>query len=134
MTALANQIRDLLTARVRAGEPGVAVGVYRDGVLTEQVCAGLAAVEHGAPVTPDTMFDIASASKQVTAAYYGEGPAHTYYQGCSNGGRGALNAAAKYGADFDGVFRQVVRNRIEWSLREGKGLYPETIALWNSVR
>jgi hypothetical protein len=42
-------------------------------------------------------------SKQVTAAYYGEAPAHTYYQGCSNGGRGALNAAAKYGADFDGV-------------------------------
>ena len=68
MTALTNQIQDLLTARVRAGEPGVAVGVYRDGVLTEQVCAGLAAVEHGAPVTPDTLLDIASASKQVTAA------------------------------------------------------------------
>lgn len=42
-------------------------------------------------------------SKQVTAAYYGEAPARTYYQGCSNGGRGALNAAAKYGVDFDGV-------------------------------
>jgi 2-amino-4-hydroxy-6-hydroxymethyldihydropteridine diphosphokinase len=42
--------------------------------------------------------------------------------------------AAHVRADFDGVFRQVVRNRIEWSLREGKGLYPETIALWNSVR
>jgi 2-amino-4-hydroxy-6-hydroxymethyldihydropteridine diphosphokinase len=36
--------------------------------------------------------------------------------------------------DFDGVFRQVVRMRIEWSLREGNLLYPETVALWNSVR
>jgi len=36
--------------------------------------------------------------------------------------------------DFDGVFRQVVRQRLEWSLREGKGLFPETVALWNVVR
>ena len=41
--------------------------------------------------------------KAVTKAYYGEAPAHSYYEGCSNGGRGALNAAAKYGAEFDGV-------------------------------
>lgn len=36
--------------------------------------------------------------------------------------------------DFDGVFRQVVRMRVEWSLREGNALYPETVELWNSVR
>ncbi|MBA3852874.1 MAG: hypothetical protein C0503_00575 [Gemmatimonas sp.] len=36
--------------------------------------------------------------------------------------------------DFDGVFRQVVRMRIEWTLREGKALFPETVALWNLVR
>lgn len=36
--------------------------------------------------------------------------------------------------DFDGVFRQVVRMRIEWTVREGKGLFPETVALWNQVR
>lgn len=36
--------------------------------------------------------------------------------------------------DFDGVFRQVVRTRIEWTVREGKMLFPETAALWNSVR
>lgn len=35
---------------------------------------------------------------------------------------------------FDAVFRQVVRMRIEWALREGKGLGAETVALWNSVR
>lgn len=36
--------------------------------------------------------------------------------------------------DFDGVFRQVVKVRLEWSLREGKGLHPETVAMWNAVR
>jgi HD superfamily phosphohydrolase YqeK len=36
--------------------------------------------------------------------------------------------------DFDGTFRQVVRLRLEWSLREGKSLYPETVTLWNAVR
>ncbi len=35
---------------------------------------------------------------------------------------------------FDAVFRQVVRLRLEWALREGKGLAPETVALWDSVR
>ncbi|MEO6446744.1 MAG: HD domain-containing protein [Gemmatimonadaceae bacterium] len=36
--------------------------------------------------------------------------------------------------DFDGVFRQVVRTRLEWTLREGKAIFPETAALWNHVR
>jgi len=36
--------------------------------------------------------------------------------------------------DFAGVFRQVVRMRIEWNVREGKALFPETVALWNRVR
>lgn len=36
--------------------------------------------------------------------------------------------------DFSGAFRQVVKVRLEWSLREGKGLHPETVAMWNAVR
>ncbi len=36
--------------------------------------------------------------------------------------------------DFDGTFRQVIRARLEWSLREGMQLYTETVALWNTVR
>jgi len=35
---------------------------------------------------------------------------------------------------FDAVFRQVVRMRIEWTVREGKALTVETVALWNSLR
>ncbi len=36
--------------------------------------------------------------------------------------------------DFDGVFRQVVRMRLEWTLREGKALFAEAVGLWNSIR
>ena len=36
--------------------------------------------------------------------------------------------------DFEAVFRQVVRLRLEWTLREGKGLLPTTVALWTHVR
>ena len=42
--------------------------------------------------------------------------------------------ASHVAVDFDGVFRQVVRTRIEWTLREGKTIFPETAALWNRVR
>ena len=37
-------------------------------------------------------------------------------------------------SDFDATFRQVVRARLEWSLREGMRLYPETVQMWNAVR
>ena len=36
--------------------------------------------------------------------------------------------------DFDAVFRQVVRMRLEYGLREGLGLFPETVELWNAIR
>jgi 2-amino-4-hydroxy-6-hydroxymethyldihydropteridine diphosphokinase len=36
--------------------------------------------------------------------------------------------------DFDTTFRQVLRARLEWSLREGMRLFPEAVALWNAVR
>ena len=36
--------------------------------------------------------------------------------------------------DFDGVFRQVLRARLEYALREGYTLFPETVSLWNAVR
>jgi len=42
--------------------------------------------------------------------------------------------AALVGRDFEGVLRQVVRMRLEWSLREGLEIFPETASFWNSVR
>jgi feruloyl esterase len=40
---------------------------------------------------------------RVMKAYYGHGPAHRYFDGCSTGGRQALNLAQRYPADFDGI-------------------------------
>ena len=42
--------------------------------------------------------------------------------------------AAHVASDFDAVFRQVVRMRIEHAVREGHTLFPETVELWNLVR
>ena len=42
--------------------------------------------------------------------------------------------AAKVPRDLDRAFRDCVRLRIEWTLREGEELFPETVALWNAVR
>ena len=36
--------------------------------------------------------------------------------------------------DFEATFRQVVRTRLEWTLREGHRIDPRTIELWNQVR
>src|SRR5262245_19729141 len=63
----ADRLRGLLTSYVRDDEPGVALGLYRDGELVVDACAGLAVVEHAVPIGPDTAFDIASASKHFTA-------------------------------------------------------------------
>lgn len=45
----------------------------------------------------------AVAAKAVIAAYYGQAPRRSYFQGCSDGGREALMAAQRYPDDFDGV-------------------------------
>jgi feruloyl esterase len=46
----------------------------------------------------------------------------TYFQGCSNGGRGALNAAAKYGAEYDGVIAGAPTRNL-----------PGLVSLWSSA-
>jgi predicted HD superfamily hydrolase involved in NAD metabolism len=42
--------------------------------------------------------------------------------------------AAQVPHSFDAAFRQVVRFRLDWSVREGNHIFPETVALWNSLR
>lgn len=49
------------------GSPGCALGVVRDGALIYRKGYGLASVELGVPITPTTVFDIGSVSKQFTA-------------------------------------------------------------------
>ena len=49
------------------------------------------------------MHETAETSKKIIAAYYGGGPKHSYFNGCSAGGRQAMKAAQRYPADFDGI-------------------------------
>src|SRR6266496_2534150 len=52
----------------RPGSPGCALGIYRDGKVIYAKGYGLANVEENVPITPETVFDIGSVSKQFTAA------------------------------------------------------------------
>lgn len=45
----------------------------------------------------------AESAKRVAEFYYGKRPAHSYYNGCSTGGRQALILAQRYPEDFDGI-------------------------------
>jgi CubicO group peptidase (beta-lactamase class C family) len=51
----------------RPVSPGCAVGVFRAGEILFAKGYGQANLEHGVPITPQTVFDIASNSKQFTA-------------------------------------------------------------------
>ena len=42
--------------------------------------------------------------------------------------------AARVPTDFDGSLRQVVRQRIEWTLHEGYELPSQTVMLWNELQ
>jgi CubicO group peptidase (beta-lactamase class C family) len=57
----------LLRPLARADMPGCAAGVVRDGVLAASGAYGLADVEHGIPIGPETRFDVGSMSKQFLA-------------------------------------------------------------------
>jgi CubicO group peptidase (beta-lactamase class C family) len=50
------------------GSPGCAVSVYRNGQASYSRGYGLANIEENVPITPQTVFDIGSTSKQFTAA------------------------------------------------------------------
>ena len=49
-----------------APSPGLAIAVVRDGQVVLRRGYGMASIEHGARITPQTVFDVASVSKQFT--------------------------------------------------------------------
>lgn len=63
----AKKIDELFAAWSKPDHPGCAVGVVRDGKMLYSHGYGLADVEHGVPITPATVFHVASMSKQFTA-------------------------------------------------------------------
>src|SRR6202521_5381069 len=51
----------------KSGSPGCALGVYRDGKIIYSKGYGLANIEENVAITPQSVFDIGSTSKQFTA-------------------------------------------------------------------
>jgi hypothetical protein len=46
---------------------------------------------------------LAVVAKTIIHTYYGVGPHYSYYDGCSDGGREAMDVAQRYPDDFDGI-------------------------------
>lgn len=67
--ARADGTDDLVEARMRERHiPGLALAVVHNGQVMKAKGYGVASVEFGVPVTPDTVFEIGSVTKQITAA------------------------------------------------------------------
>ncbi|MDE0425833.1 MAG: serine hydrolase [Candidatus Poribacteria bacterium] len=64
---LAAKIDQLFAEWNRSDSPGAAVAVIRDGEVIYKHGYGMANLEYDIPITPTTIFDIASVSKQFAA-------------------------------------------------------------------
>ncbi len=67
--ARADNVDDLVSARMAEHHiPGAAIAVVKNGTIIKMKGYGLASVEFNVPVTTETVFEIGSVSKQMTAA------------------------------------------------------------------
>src|SRR5437870_1876127 len=67
--ARADRIDDYIKAEMQKRRiPGLALAVVRNGTVVKMKGYGLANLDHDVPVTPDTVFELASVTKQFTAA------------------------------------------------------------------
>jgi hypothetical protein len=57
-----------------------------------------------------SIHETAMKSKGVISKFYGGNPRHSYFAGCSNGGRQALLEAQRYPADYDGIIAGAAAN------------------------
>jgi len=66
--ATADQIDDYINAEMKRRQiPGLALAVAKNGATVRLGAYGMANLEHDVPVTPDTVFELASVTKQFTA-------------------------------------------------------------------
>jgi CubicO group peptidase (beta-lactamase class C family) len=65
---IADPIDDYITTEMKRRQiPGLALAVARQGAIVKLAAYGMANLEHDVPVTPDTVFELASVTKQFTA-------------------------------------------------------------------
>ncbi|MBL8962194.1 MAG: serine hydrolase [Gemmatimonadetes bacterium] len=127
-TADARRIDSVFTAWDRTNSPGCALGIYQNGEIAYARGYGMANLEHGIAISPRTVFDIGSTSKQFAAAavvllqldgklhiddevrkYIPELPAYQrpltirHMLNHTSGLRDYLTLMRLHGTDFDGV-------------------------------
>jgi CubicO group peptidase (beta-lactamase class C family) len=64
--ARASRVDSVFAKYDREPSPGLAIVVVQDGRVVLRRGYGLASMEHGVPITPETVFDVASVAKQFT--------------------------------------------------------------------
>jgi feruloyl esterase len=57
-----------------------------------------------------SVHEMTVAAKALAAAYYGNGPQRSYFNGCSTGGRQALTEAQRFPNDYDGIVAGAAAN------------------------
>src|SRR5215212_436453 len=63
----AARVDSIFRAFDRTDSPGCALGVYEDGAIRYARGYGMASLEHGVPLSPRSVLDVGSISKQFTA-------------------------------------------------------------------
>jgi CubicO group peptidase (beta-lactamase class C family) len=61
-------VDNLFSDQSKTGSPGCALGIYRDGKVIYAKGYGLANLEENVAITPQSVFDVGSVSKQFTLA------------------------------------------------------------------
>ncbi len=72
------------------GEGGIPGGLYKDETAIRDFGYGATHL-------------MTVAAKQLTNAYYGTGPSHAYFAGCSTGGQQAMMESQRFPNDYDGI-------------------------------
>ncbi|PYQ60671.1 MAG: hypothetical protein DMF58_07380 [Acidobacteria bacterium] len=67
-TATKMKIDQVFAAYDKTNSPGCAIAVVREGAIAYERGYGMASLEHDIAITPSTVFDVASTSKQFTGA------------------------------------------------------------------
>jgi hypothetical protein len=57
-----------------------------------------------------SVHSVAEVAKAIVEDVYGSAPHHSYFEGCSNGGREGLVAASRFPSDFDGIISRAPAN------------------------